>query len=243
MPGPEDHQEAPTRRFAWWSRLLRRTAVAGLGVLGLSASVSALERHTPTAEPTLESRSKRGKLGKLVLRLGGAGLKRSPGHGSHRSHSSHSSHSSHASHYSGSGGSPTPAPPRQPAPRSDPAPFYTPRPAPEPKPPAPPITVRPPGGDHVGIDTPVTIVAVDPKARKVSAKLGSGLVEDFFYAPTVEILVYASEALIIQLDQLLAIAPEASPLRAGRKVVINWTYQNHKRVALRFSIDPAQGAK
>src|SRR6185295_14269949 len=130
MPGPEDKPEASKRRFAWWTRLLRRTAVAGLGVLGLSASVSALETHTPTAEPTFESRSKRGKLGKLVLRLGGEGLKRSPSHGSHRSHSSHSSH---ASHYSGSGGYPSPAP-RQPTPRSDPAPFYTPKPAPEPKP-------------------------------------------------------------------------------------------------------------
>jgi len=89
----------------------------------------------------------------------------------------------------------------------------------------------------------VTIEAVDPKARKVTAKLGSGLLQDFFYPPTVEILVYSPDPLIIHLDQLLAFAPDASPLRVGRKVVIHWTYQDHQRVALRFTVDPAQEAK
>lgn len=95
----------------------------------------------------------------------------------------------------------------------------------------------------MGIDTSVTIEAIDLKERKVTAKLASGLVEDFYYAPTVEIVVYTPSELKIQLDQLLAIAPQAFPLHVGQKVVVNWTYESHRRVALRFTIDPAKNTK
>lgn len=92
----------------------------------------------------------------------------------------------------------------------------------------------------MGIDTPATIEAIDRKTRKVNAKLASGLSQDFFYAPTVEILTYAPNEVKIQLDQLLALAPNSFPLHVGQKVVIHWTYQDRKRAALRFKIDPPQ---
>lgn len=240
MSDPNGRQETRARRFASWSRLLRRMAITGLGALGLVASVegpaSGLGRQAPPPEPTLESRNRRGKVGKLVLRLGGSGLKRSPGHGSHRSHSSHSSHSSHASHYSGSG-SPSPAPRPRSAPRSAPAPLYV------PPPPAPPVAPNPLSGEsaHLGIDTKATLETIDRNGRKVTAKLASGLSQEFSYAPTVEIVVHTPEEVKVRLDQFLALAPGAFPLRVGQKVVIHWTYQERQRTALRFTIDSEPG--
>lgn len=95
----------------------------------------------------------------------------------------------------------------------------------------------------MGIDTSVTIEAIDVKARKVTAKLASGLSEDFHYAATVEIVVYTPSEVKIQLDQLLSLAPNAFPLHPGQKVVINWTYQDRQRVALRFTLPLQQDGK
>ncbi len=95
----------------------------------------------------------------------------------------------------------------------------------------------------MGIDTSVTIEAIDVKARKVTAKLASGLSEDFHYAATVEIVVYTPSEVKIQLDQLLLFAPDSYPLHPGQKVVVHWTYQDHQRVALRFTLSPQQDKK
>ncbi len=236
MAGFQGGRAFPPKRFAALSRLLRRIAVTGLGALGLGASVDAhsatLKSHPPTVEPAWESRGKRSRTGKLVLRLGGSMAALSLGHGSHRSHSSHSSH---ASHYSGSGGghsSPTPAP--RPPPRSTPAPIYTPSPIPSP-PPRPAV----PGAAQVGIDASVTIEAIDSTERKVTAKLASGQSQEFFYSPTVEIVRHKPSEVKIQLDQLLALAPDAFPLHIGQKIIVTWTFAEHKRVALRFTLGEA----